>query len=108
MYRDNKDDDVVENGDKTGQSAVNVHDLDAEEAIPRATAKSPDYRDVGYSWVILCAVTFNYFLVAMGLGALGVLYPHFVDHFRCSQYEAGWIGSLHMAVGARIGQYHVP
>jgi hypothetical protein len=61
------------------------------------------YKDAGYSWVILGAVMTDYCLVAIGLGAVGVLYPHFIEHFQCTKYEAGWIGSLHMAVGALIG-----
>jgi len=60
-------------------------------------------RDTGYSWVVLGAVLANYCLVAIGLGATGVLYPHFVEHFHCTMYEAGWIGSLNMAVGALVG-----
>jgi hypothetical protein len=61
------------------------------------------YKDVGYSWVILGAVFSDYCLIAISLGAVGVLYPHFLQHFQCTKYEAGWIGSLHMAIGALIG-----
>lgn len=61
------------------------------------------YKDVGYSWVILGAVFSDYCLIAISLGAVGVLYPHFIQHFQCTKYEAGWIGSLHMAIGALIG-----
>ena len=77
---------------------------DAEAADNGGKANVPGYKDTGYSWVILVAVMVNYFLIAIGLGAIGVLYPHFVEHFRCTMYEAAWIGSLHMSVGAFVGK----
>ena len=85
---------------------ASYHDDNAKIGTPDMDAKgvvAGFNKDTGYSWVILGAVLAEYCLVAIGLGAIGVLYPHFVEHFRCTMYEAGWIGSLHMATGALIG-----
>ncbi len=66
-------------------------------------ARQNAVKDSGYSWVILTAVFVEYSLVAMGLGSVGVLYPEFIQHFQCSKFQSGWIGSLNSATGAFVG-----